>query len=59
MIIEQDFVSIEVLSKSSNWQAQHYSIDESIYFESIDLNLSVAEIYERVDNEDMIAFNAR
>lgn len=59
VIIEQNFVSIEVLRKSSNWQAQHYSLDEDIYFESIDLTLSVAEIYERVDNEDMAVFNAR
>lgn len=58
VIIEQDFVSIEVLRKSRNWQAQHYSIDEMIHFESIDLTMSVADIYERVDNEDMMAFNA-
>ena len=58
VIIEQNFVSIEVLRKSTNWQAQHYSLDEDIYFESIDLTLSVAEIYERVDNEDMAVFNA-
>ncbi|SCN47729.1 hypothetical protein BAZMOX_45097_1 [methanotrophic endosymbiont of Bathymodiolus azoricus (Menez Gwen)] len=31
--------------------------DNHVSFESIDLSLSVAQIYHRVQNDDMIAFN--
>ncbi|NQZ10528.1 MAG: Uma2 family endonuclease [Algicola sp.] len=56
VLIEQDFVNIEVLRKSSNWQGTHYVLGDKVHFESIDLTLDVAEIYERVQNEDMAAF---
>lgn len=58
VLIEQDFVNIEVLRKSSDWQGRHYVLGDQVHFESIDLTLSVAEIYERVQNEDMTAFLA-
>ena len=56
VLIEQDFVDITVYRKSDSWRSTHYFLDEEIYFESIDLTLSVEEIYHRVKNEDMIAF---
>ena len=56
VLIEQDFVSVEVLRKSSHWQGTHYMLGDEVHFESIDLTLSVADIYERVQNEDMQAF---
>lgn len=56
VLIEQNFVSIEVMRKSCDWQGSHYTTGDEVYFESIDLTLSVAEIYERVQNEDMEAF---
>ncbi|NQZ09281.1 MAG: Uma2 family endonuclease [Algicola sp.] len=59
VLIEQDFVNIEVLRKSSDWQGRHYVLGDEIHFESIDLTLSVAYIYERVENEDMTAFMQR
>lgn len=56
VLVEQDFVYVEVLRKSNNWQASHYVLGDSVYFESVDFTLSVEEIYERVQNDDMTEF---
>jgi len=56
VIIEQDIVDIEVVRRSEGWQPRHYFLGDEITFESIDLTLSVEEIYHRVHNEDMIEF---
>ncbi len=53
VLIEQDFVDVEVFRKSNDWRSDHYFLGDDITFESIGLTLSVEEIYERVDNEDM------
>jgi Uma2 family endonuclease len=56
VLIEQDFVDITVYRKSDSWRSTHYFLEEDIYFESIDLTLSVEEIYHRVNNDDMVEF---
>ncbi len=56
VIIEQDFVDITVYQKRDDWRSTHYFLEETIHFKSIDLALSVEEIYHRVNNEDMIEF---
>ena len=56
VLIEQDFVDITVYRKSDSWRSIHYFLEEQIYFESIDLTLSVEEIYHRVKNDDMVDF---
>ena len=56
VLIEQDFVNVEVLRKSEQWQGRHYVLGDEVYFASINLTLSVADIYERVKNEDMDIF---
>jgi Uma2 family endonuclease len=54
VMIEQDFVEIEVVRKRNNWQPpEHFYLGDEITFESIGLTLTVEEIYARVDNEDM------
>jgi Uma2 family endonuclease len=58
VMIEQDFVSIDVLRKSEGWILRNYTLGDDLHFESIDLTLSVADIYHRVENEDMLAFLA-
>lgn len=58
VMIEQEFVSIEVLRKKDGWVPRHYTLGDCIHFESIDCTLSVEEIYHRVDNEDMTEFLA-
>lgn len=56
IVIEQDVVDIEVCRKNNHWQSEHYFLDDEVFFKSIDLHLSVAEIYERVENSDMQLF---
>lgn len=53
VIVEQDFVDITVYRKSDEWRSTHYFLGESLFLESIDLTLTVEDIYHRVANEDM------
>ena len=55
-MIEQDFVQVQVLRKRTDWKYEFYFLGDSITFESIDLTLTVEEIYDRVDNDDMNEF---
>lgn len=56
VMIEQDFVSIDVLRRSEGWILRNYTLGDPIYFESIELALSVEEIYHRVKNDDIVQF---
>jgi len=58
MLIEQDFVNIEVVRKTDGWLSTHYFLGDKIILDSINLTLSVEEIYHRVKNEDMLEFVA-
>ena len=54
VLIEQDFVDVEVVRKSQNWQSFHYFLGDEVTFESIDLTLSVEAIYQPVQNSHVI-----
>jgi Uma2 family endonuclease len=56
VLIEQDFVDVEVCRKSQGWVSEHYFWGDSVCFESVGLTLTVAEIYDRVDNEEVQGF---
>lgn len=56
VLIEQDIVHIEVSRRSTGWDSQHYFLGDEIIFETLDLKISVADIYRRVDNEEMREF---
>lgn len=56
VLIEQDFVDIQVIRRSESWLPRHYFLDDEITFESIGLTIPVAEIYARVHNDDMMEF---
>lgn len=57
-LIEQDFVQVELCRKSENWMPAFYFLDDDVTFASVGLTLPVAEIYQRVENDDMQAFRA-
>ncbi|MCJ8274732.1 MAG: Uma2 family endonuclease, partial [Psychrosphaera sp.] len=59
VLIEQNFVDIEVMRKSDGWRSTRYYLGDDVTFESIDLTLSVEQIYHRVHNDDMLAFSAQ
>lgn len=56
VLIEQEFVSVQVLRRSNHWQPEYFYLGDSVTFESIGLRLTVEEIYDRVDNADMNEF---
>ncbi|MCK9394838.1 MAG: Uma2 family endonuclease [Methylobacter sp.] len=56
VLIEQDFVDVEVCRRSEGWVSRHYFLGDSVTFESVGLTLSVEDIYERVENEDVRSF---
>lgn len=53
ILIEQDFVDVEIVRRSNGWRSEHYYLGEEITFESIGLTVSVEDIYSRVDNSDV------
>jgi Uma2 family endonuclease len=53
VLIEQDHVDIEVFRRSANWFSERYFMGDEVFFESLDLTISVSDIYQRVNNEDM------
>jgi Uma2 family endonuclease len=53
ILIEQDFVDVEVCRRSEGWVSNHYFLGEDVTFESIGLTVSVEEIYARVENDDV------
>lgn len=56
VLIEQDFVDIEVIRRKDDWGSKHYFLGDEVTFESIDLTIAVEEIYHRVNNEDVTTF---
>ncbi len=56
VLIEQDFVDVEVIRRNEGWQSKHYYLGDEVTFESIELTLPVEDIYHRVQNEDMLEF---
>ena len=56
VLIEQDIVDIEVIRRSEDWFSKHYYLGDEVHFKSINLTLTVEEIYHRVQNEEMLEF---
>ena len=56
VVIEQDICRIEVFRKGNNWNPVSYFLGDDINFESIDVTLSVEDIYYQVINNDMANF---
>lgn len=53
VLVEQDFVRIEVQRRRTNWAVEKYFLGDKINFESLALTLDVEELYQNVDNEEM------
>lgn len=56
VLVEQDFVSVQVLRRSQHWQPEYFYLGDAVTFAPIGLTLAVEEIYDRVDNKDMNEF---
>ena len=53
VLIEQDYVEIQVFRRVENWTPAHYFLGDDMRLASVDLTIPVSEIYHRVNNEDM------
>ncbi len=53
ILIEQDIVDVEVIRREQGWVSEHYFMGDDVTFTSIGLTLSVADIYQRVKNDDV------
>lgn len=53
VVIESDFVAVQVLRRTNHWLSEYYFLGDVVTFEAIGLSLSVEEIYDRVDNAEM------
>lgn len=53
VIIEQNVAKVEIQRRRTNWAIEKFSLGDSITFESIGLTVAVADIYEKVENDDV------
>ncbi len=56
VVIEQDICQVEVFRKSDDWRSTVYFLGDQISFESIDVIVSVEDIYHHVKNKAMAKF---
>lgn len=54
--LDNEYRYPDIMRRKNQWQSERFYLGDSIDFEAIDLSLSVSEIYDRVGNEDMLAF---
>lgn len=56
LLIEQDKGEIQLFSRAHHWQSFYYYLGDRISFASLGISIAVEDIYERVDNEDVLSF---
>lgn len=54
LLIEQDFVEVELIRRSQGWRPENYYLGQALMLESIPVCIEVSAIYQQVDNEDML-----
>lgn len=59
VLIEQEYAEIAVLRRATGWRAEYYFLGDTITLNSIDLTISVEDIYQRVKNSDMLQWLER
>ena len=53
MIIEQDVAKIEIQRRRTNWTIEKFGLGDTLTFEPLGLSVAVADIYEKVENDDV------
>ncbi len=53
VLVEQDFIHVEIFRRSSGWQSQHYYEGDTVVFESLKLELPIAEVYRWVEFKEV------
>jgi Uma2 family endonuclease len=54
VLIDQDMVEVEVLRRSTSWLPERFYLGDEVTFASVGLTLAVEDIYDRVQNSDMV-----
>ncbi|WMP16999.1 hypothetical protein [Thiothrix lacustris] len=55
-IRESPILIIEVQRRSASWQSSYYFLGDEVVLESVNASLPVEAIYERVKNDDVLAW---
>lgn len=53
VLIEQDIAEVELMRRSTGWRSEKFLLGDSFTLESVGLTVTVEDIYERVDNQDV------
>lgn len=56
VLIEQNFSEIQVFNRKNHWQSSYYYLGDSITFASLNVTVSLEDIYYQVNNDDVTAF---
>jgi Uma2 family endonuclease len=56
LLVEQDKCEIEVFRRNDNWASTYYVLGDVITLDSIGVSITVEEIYERIENDDISAY---
>ena len=56
VLIEQDICEIQVFKKSEDWRSSFYYLGDDICFSSINVTVSVEDIYYQIENEEISEF---
>lgn len=56
VLIEQDKCEVEVFRRSQSWASSYYLLGDEIHFESVGVSLSVEDIYDTIENDDVSKF---
>ncbi|MEQ1620265.1 MAG: Uma2 family endonuclease [Methylococcales bacterium] len=56
VLIEQNFCEIQVFRRQNHWQSAYYYLGDTITFASLNVTVSVEDIYYQVNNDDVTNF---
>jgi len=56
VLIEQNFSEIQVFSRQNHWQSSYYYLGDTITFASLNVTVTVEDIYYQVNNDDVTTF---
>ncbi|MFZ1342681.1 Uma2 family endonuclease [Thiothrix eikelboomii] len=56
VLVEQDFIEVEVLRRSQSWKSENYYLGNRFKLNSLQIELSVLDIYHKVTNTDMLDY---
>ncbi len=56
VLIEQDKCEVIIFEKDKNWQSNYYFLGDEITFKSIDVSLTVEDIYYQIQSDELVEY---